>query len=123
MQIALLRFLQERQFDRVGGTRTLRANVRIVAATNRNLEEEVRAGRFREDLFIPPQRLPASAAGSAGNPRRYSAPGPAHIRQLENEVNHALMLTDSEFLQPEDLPPAVTKKQPLENIHQTPLFS
>jgi transcriptional regulator with GAF, ATPase, and Fis domain len=47
----LLRALQERQFERVGDDKTIEADVRIVAATNRNLEREVQAGRFREDLY------------------------------------------------------------------------
>jgi len=50
-QISLLRVLQEREFERVGGSRTLRANVRVIAATNRNLEEAVNQGFFRLDLY------------------------------------------------------------------------
>ena len=50
-QAKLLRVLQDREFTRLGGSRPLRADVRIVAATNRELEREMRAGRFREDLF------------------------------------------------------------------------
>jgi transcriptional regulator with GAF, ATPase, and Fis domain len=50
-QIKLLRILQEREFQRVGGTQTLKVSVRILAATNKNLEQEVRKGRFRKDLF------------------------------------------------------------------------
>src|SRR6202162_2130545 len=64
-QIALLRVLQEREFDRVGGIHPIRANVRVIAATNRDLEASIAAGSFREDLFyrinvfpieIPPLR-------------------------------------------------------------------
>ena len=51
MQAALLRVLQERTFERVGGTKTLSVNVRVIAATHRDLKELVREGRFREDLF------------------------------------------------------------------------
>jgi two-component system response regulator HydG len=64
-QVKLLRVLQEGEFERVGGTQTLKVDVRIIAATNRNLEDEVSEGRFRTDLFyrlnvihmvIPPLR-------------------------------------------------------------------
>lgn len=62
LQVKILRVLQEKEFERVGGTKTMKADVRIVAATNRDLEEEVRAGRFREDLFyrlnVIPLHLP-----------------------------------------------------------------
>ncbi len=50
-QIALLRVLQEHEFERVGGTRSIRTNVRVIAATNRNLQEAIAAGTFRSDLF------------------------------------------------------------------------
>jgi Nif-specific regulatory protein len=50
-QIRLLRVLQEREFERVGGTETIRTDVRIIAATNRNLEEMIEEGRFRQDLY------------------------------------------------------------------------
>ncbi len=64
-QVKLLRVLQEREFERVGGNETIKVDVRIIAATHKNLEEEIRQGRFREDLyyrlnvvpvFIPPLR-------------------------------------------------------------------
>ena len=64
-QIKLLRVLQEREFERVGGTATIKTNVRVITATNRNLEQLIAEGRFRQDLYyrldvfpihIPPLR-------------------------------------------------------------------
>jgi transcriptional regulator with GAF, ATPase, and Fis domain len=52
IQIMLLRVLQEREFERIGGTQSIRANVRLIAATNRNLRDETVTGRFRADLFF-----------------------------------------------------------------------
>ncbi|TAL26362.1 MAG: sigma-54-dependent Fis family transcriptional regulator [Nitrospirae bacterium] len=62
LQVKILRVLQERAFERVGGTKTIKVDVRIIAATNKNLEDEVSAGRFREDLYyrlnVIPMQLP-----------------------------------------------------------------
>ncbi|MFS2186774.1 sigma 54-interacting transcriptional regulator [Mucilaginibacter sp. Mucisp84] len=63
LQVKLLRVIQEREFERIGGKNTIKIDVRIIAATNRNLEEEVEAGRFRADLYyrlnVFPIQLPA----------------------------------------------------------------
>ena len=50
-QAKVLRVLQEREFERVGGTKTLKVDVRVIAATNKELDKEVKAGRFRDDLY------------------------------------------------------------------------
>jgi DNA-binding NtrC family response regulator len=67
-QVKLLRVVQERTYERLGGTQTLRADIRLVAATHRNLEEMVRAGQFREDLYyrlavVPVEMPPLRARG------------------------------------------------------------
>jgi DNA-binding NtrC family response regulator len=63
VQVKLLRVLQERAFERLGGTKTLNVDIRLVAASNRDLEQEVEEGRFRRDLFyrlnVVPLQLPA----------------------------------------------------------------
>ena len=62
MQVKLLRVLQESEFERVGGIKTIKVDVRLVAATNRDLEQEIQRGNFREDLFyrlnVVPLQLP-----------------------------------------------------------------
>jgi two-component system response regulator AtoC len=73
VQVKLLRLLQEREFERLGGTQTFKADVRFVAATHQPLEELVRSGRFREDLFhrlnVIPVHLPALRERSSDIPR------------------------------------------------------
>ncbi len=138
LQAKLLRVLQQREFERVGGVRTLALNVRIVAATNRDLAAEVRRGVFREDLFhrlnVVSLRAPAlrERAGDVVTLARYflrrasarcrrrvtgiseeaerclMAYGwPGNIRELENAIERAVVLGESEILQPEDLPETI----------------
>jgi transcriptional regulator with GAF, ATPase, and Fis domain len=61
LQVKLLRVLQERQFERIGGTKTIISDFRVVAATNRDLEEDVKQGKFREDLYYRLQVIPIYA--------------------------------------------------------------
>ncbi len=142
LQAKLLRVTQDGLFTRVGSNKELQTNARILAATNRNLEEEVKAGRFREDLFyrlnvvelnIPPLRerrediLPLAGAFIAeftrGRARfspsvtecleRYSWPG--NVRELRNAMERAALLSLGEFILPEHLPARIrgaTPEQP-----------
>jgi len=102
VQVKLLRVLQEGEYERVGGTRTLQADVRVVAASNRDIEEEVRNKRFREDLYyrlnviqirVPPLReriddVPLLAAHFL---QRYATKNRKDVKGLSNEVLDALM--------------------------------
>ncbi|PWU16571.1 MAG: sigma-54-dependent Fis family transcriptional regulator [Verrucomicrobia bacterium] len=134
LQAKLLRVTQEGRFNRVGSSAELQTNARILAATNRNLEEEVKAGRFREDLFyrlnvvelnLPPLReraediLPLAAAFIAeftrGKARfgssvpelltRYTWPG--NVRELRNVMERAALLSHGELILPDHLPAKV----------------
>ena len=72
LQVKLLRVLQEREAIPVGATEAIPVDVRIIAATNRDLEEEIRRGNFRSGPLLPPQRhraQPAAAARAPGRPR------------------------------------------------------
>ena len=133
-QSKILRVLQEHEFERLGGTRTLRVDVRVITATNRNLPSMVAAGQFREDLFyrlnvvsidMPPLRdrkddIPALAMffirrfagelkkkidGLDGDAQkllmRYNWPG--NIRELENAIERAVLLTESSQISISDL--------------------
>lgn len=134
MQVKLLRVLQERSFERVGGTETLRSNVRVVAATHRDVEQRIAEGEFREDLFyrlnvfpihIPPLRervedLPdlvehfAALNESRGTGEVSFTDGalaslashawPGNVRELVNLVERMAILSSGRKVQARDLP-------------------
>jgi DNA-binding NtrC family response regulator len=134
MQVKLLRVLQDRRFERVGGTTTIEADVRVVAATNRSLLRLVKKGTFREDLYyrlnvvkidLPPLRERAedvpllathfaaryAPAGEAPRPFSPAAmealldyPWPGNIRELENAIERACVTARTPTLEKEDLP-------------------
>jgi DNA-binding NtrC family response regulator len=131
LQAKILRVTQDGKFQRIGSNREVRTNARIIAASNRQLEEEVKAGRFREDLFyrlnvvelyVPPLRerrediLPLAnkfitefarqrarlAEATADCLKNY--PWPGNVRELRNFIERAVLLSQSELILPEHLP-------------------
>ena len=131
LQAKLLRVTQDGRFQRIGSNREIHTNARILAASNRDLEAEVKAGRFREDLFyrlnvvelnLPPLRerrediLPLVnlfigefarnrarlAEATAHCLQNY--PWPGNVRELRNAVERAVLLSRSELILPEHLP-------------------
>jgi two-component system response regulator HupR/HoxA len=126
MQVKLLRVLQEGTFMPVGGTEQKKVDVRIIAATNRNLKEMVEQGTFREDLYyrlnvinirVPPMRerkedIPLLAefflnkSAEKGNPKKiltkraleklYDYPFPGNVRELQNEMERLIVLSGAE---------------------------
>jgi transcriptional regulator with GAF, ATPase, and Fis domain len=136
LQAKLLRVLQEREFQRLGSSDTIRVDVRVVAATNADLLERVRQGSFREDLYyrlnvvpihLPPLRarvgdvaalthdfmrkicrledLPPKQISREALGRLIAYSWPGNVRQLENTVERAIVLSgDREMLFPSDFP-------------------
>ena len=85
MQVKLLRAIQESEFERVGGIKTIKVDVRLVTATNRDLEQEIARGNFREDLFYRLNVVPLQHPAAARAHRRH----PAARRALHREVQRA----------------------------------
>ncbi len=135
LQVKLLRTLQEREIMRVGGNERIKVDVRIIAATNQDLERAVREGRFREDLYyrlnVIPIVLPPLRERRTDIPllvehfmKKYGADGkrtmgdktlnalvaydwPGNVRELESVIERALLLAEGEEIVPSDLPAAV----------------
>lgn len=145
MQVKLLRVLQERVFTPVGSLREIEINTRIIAATNRPLEEMIKEGTFREDFYyrlnVMPINLPALCERKddlsslvetfirrfnkkqnmkiiGARPeviklfKKYSWPG--NIRELENIIEHAFILEESNFLSLQSLPESFLAKNNIE---------
>ena len=134
IQVKLLRFLQERKFERVGGKKTFSVDVRIIAATNRNLEGAVAEGHFRDDLyyrlnvvpiFLPPLRerkedIPLLVGHflsrfNAENAKRVKLSAaamdlimgyswPGNVRELENCMERIVVMAEREVISPEEVP-------------------
>ena len=141
-QVKLLRVLQEREVIPVGATEAIPVDVRIIAATNRDLEEEIRRGGFRSDLFyrlnvitlhLPPLRERADDVpllvehflkrynGSRGREMRPSPEmmealqgydWPGNVRELENALERAAVMSPGEEIQPQALPVRITERAP-----------
>jgi len=141
LQVRLLRVLQEREVRRVGDTKDFKVDVRVIAATNEDLQEKVREGKFREDLYyrlsvipihIPPLRERASDIpllvqyfldrASQKTGKKYRAgkefldlltvyAWPGNIRELENVIERATALAEGTVLRPEDLPDNIVNYQ------------
>lgn len=94
-QVKLLRVLQEGEFERVGGMRTLKADVRIVAATNRDLEAEVDEGRFREDLYYRLNVMPIYMPPLRERLEDISALAQFLLKKLAAQQQRQLKMTDS----------------------------
>ncbi|OGW46263.1 MAG: two-component system response regulator [Nitrospirae bacterium GWC2_57_9] len=139
LQGKLLRVLQEREFERVGGTEAIKTEVRVIAATHRNLEKFVREKRFREDLFyrlnviqinIPPLRKRKDDIPPLADffmQKHQTAPGkarvltpetlkvlraydwPGNVRELENAIQRAITLSPGDKIFPDALPPQIFK--------------
>jgi DNA-binding NtrC family response regulator len=139
MQIKLLRVLQERRFERVGGADPIEIDVRVVAATHQDMEKLVRDGKFREDLYyrlnvvridIPPLRdrpedIPVLVShfcqkfARHGQPPTVSpeamdillkCPWPGNVRQLENAIERACVTARDGVITPKSLPPDVGRR-------------
>jgi transcriptional regulator with PAS, ATPase and Fis domain len=139
-QAKVLRAIQEKEIRRVGGTVPIPVDIRIIAATNKNLEENIKKGTFREDLyyrlkvipvFIPPlsqrkediRALAAFFLSRRGQQKKISASvlsaleeygWPGNVRELEAVIERVAILTPSNEIALEDLPVEIRQGKPME---------
>ena len=128
LQAKLLHVLQDSEYSRLGGKRTVRVDARVLASTNVNLEEHVSNGKFREDLYfrlnvirvaIPPLRerredIPQLAKGFLARRKRgiddaamqllLQHRWPGNVRELHNAIDRAVLLEESDTITPQSLP-------------------
>lgn len=144
LQVKLLRVLQEKEFTRIGDTKVRKSDVRIIAATNKNIEDEIKEGRFREDLYwricqitvhIPPLRerkedIPLLTKHfikqDSGPEKKTASPEflkllmeynwPGNIRELENVISVACALSEGDILDKKCLPTASGLAKYFENV-------
>src|SRR3974390_3196174 len=143
LQIRLLRVIQEREIDKIGQPHPIKINVRIIAATNRKLQNLIEDGRFREDLFyrlsvvtieLPPlcerrahvplliqhflkkhcdrYQMPVSSLSDEAVDLLAQYNWPGNVRQLENVIENVIVLSRSNQIRAEDLPPEVRQTRP-----------
>ena len=148
IQIKLLRVLQEKEFERVGGEETIQVDSRVIAATNKDLVEQIKKKQFREDLYyrlnvvhihLPPLRerkddIPLMVTqflqefaeennkniiGIDAKARRllYSYDWPGNIRQLRNCIESAVVMSQGDTIQVEDLPPTIAESRGENSVH------
>ncbi|MBA2481790.1 MAG: sigma-54-dependent Fis family transcriptional regulator [Planctomycetes bacterium] len=148
IQPKLLRFLQERRYYRIGGTEPLSVDVRVVAATNRDLVNEVKQGRFREDLYyrldvvtitMPPLRERAGDVGLLARhllARKHAGCSindeallmletwrwPGNVRELANTIERAVILADGGRIEARHLPERFIERTPLSVVATTDGF-
>ncbi len=143
LQVKLLRVLQEMEFERVGGTRTIKVDVRVLSASNRNIKEDAANGLFREDLFyrlnvmqieVPslkektddiPLLVDHFIENFQASPKKkiklapevkkalFNYSWPGNVRELENVIERAVVLSSGEMITMEDLPEDLVGVVPL----------
>ncbi len=134
LQVKILRFLQEHKLERIGGSKPITLDVRVIAATNRDLKDSINSGLFREDLYyrlsvvnieLPPLRergddlfqIANTVLWAFANKQRKQVKGfskeaieamkaypwPGNVRELENKIKRAVIMTEEEYITPDDL--------------------